>query len=421
MAQLEQESHRQAAPFRRPENKRKRESEKGKPGRRPGHEASYRPPPELIDDYASVPLERCPHCQGPVTDAQPVVQIIQDLVPVRVRSLQLTTHRGHCAHCGEVRSTHPAQVSTATGAAGVHLGPQALALAASLNKHHGLTMRRVCAILAEHFGLRLSPGGLSQALDRIADKLAAPYAQLQQALRQSPAVHADETGWWVGGQSRWLWVFTNDCATLYQIDNRSQEVVRRVLTDDYPGVLISDCLASYNPHRGRKSKCVAHHLKAISEAAAEVPESRFLTDMKHFWQAALCLHKFRDELLPPRYDEAVAHLESSLDRYLATPYALAQELRIVNRLRTQRPHLLTFLHVPGVAPTNNLAERQLRPAVIARKLSCGNKTPRGQSTFETLASLAATCRQQGRSFSELIVAWLTLAGPPPVPLQFHLP
>ena len=330
----------------------------------------------------------------------------------------MTTHRGHCAHCGEVRSTHPAQVSTATGAAAVHLGPQALALAASLNKHHGLTMRRVCAILAEHFGLQLSPGGLSQALDRIADKLAAPHAQLQQALRQSPAVHADETGWWVGGQSRWLWVFTNDGATLYQIDNRSQQVIRRVLTDDYQGVLISDCLASHDPHPGRKSKCVAHHLKAISEALAEVTESQFLTAIKHFFKAAITLHRLREDLPPERYAQAVAYLEASLDSFLAAPYGLAPEVRIANRLRKQRPHLLTFLHRPGVAPTNNLAERQLRPAVIARKLSCGNKTPRGQTTFEVLASLAATCRQQGRSFSELVGDGLCRAGPSPPRLQF---
>jgi transposase len=417
LAALEQASHRQAAPFRRPEHKRKPESEKGKSGRRPGHEASYRPPPERIDDTARVPLARCPHCQGPVTDVRPVVQIIQDLVPVRVRSLQLTTHRGHCAHCGEVRSTHPAQVSTATGAAGVHLGPQALALSASLNKHHGLTMRRVWAIFAEHFGLRLSPGGLSQALDRIADQLAAPYAQLQQALRQSPAVHADETGWWVGGRSRWLWAFTCPLGTFYQIDNRSQEVIRRVLGDDYQGVLISDCLASYDPHPGLKSKCVAHHLKAISEALGEVMESEFLTAIKHLFKAAIVLHSLREDLPPERYAPAVAHLEQELDRHLAAPYALAPELRIANRLRKQRPHLLTFLHLPGVAPTNNLAERQLRPAVIARKLSCGNKTPRGQRTFEVLASLAATCRQQGRSFSEMVSDALRLAGPSPPPRQ----
>jgi transposase len=419
LAQVEQEAHRQAAPFRRPEKKRK--DEKRPPGRPPGHPGSHRPPPDHIDEAVAVDLPCCPHCHGPVTDVRPVTQIIQDLPPVRLHNLQLTTYRGRCAHCGAVASTHPAQVSTATGAAGVHLGPHLLATLASLNKRHGLTMRRLCQVLKELFGLHLSPGGLSQALDRVADKLAAPYAQLQAALRHSPAVHADETGWWVGGQSRWLWVFTNPLMTLYQIDNRSQEVIRRVLGDDYPGVLISDCLASYDPHPGRKSKCLGHHLKALSEARDEAGDSEFLLAMKALLQAANRLHGLRDEWPPERYHTAVAYLERELDRHLAAPQALAAEVRIANRLRKQRPHLLTFLHVPGVAPTNNLAERQLRPAVIARKLSCGNQTARGQVTFETLASLAATCGQQGRSFSDLVVTWLALAGPPPAPLLAQNP
>jgi len=103
----------------------------------------------------------------------------------------------------------------------------------------------------------------------VARRLQAPLAQLGAALRASPAVHADETGWWLGGHSAWLWVFTNPLLTLYTIDNRSAQVVSRVLGDDYAGVLISDCLASDDPHPGRKSKCCAHYLKAISEACEQ--------------------------------------------------------------------------------------------------------------------------------------------------------
>ena len=79
------------------------------------------------------------------------------------------------------------------------------------------------------------------------------------------------------------------------------------------------------------------------------------------------------------------------------------------RLRKQRDHLFTFLDHPAVDATNNLAERQLRPAVISRKLSCGNKTERGARTWEVLASLAATCRQTGSSFADFLVPRLILA------------
>ena len=74
----------------------------------------------------------------------------------------------------------------------------------------------------------------------------------------------------------------------------------------------------------------------------------------------------------------------------------------------QRDHLFTFLDHPEVHATNNLAERQLRPAAIARKLSCGNKTDAGARTSEILTSLAATCQQIGNSFVDYLVEWMAI-------------
>jgi len=409
--QLEQEGKRQAAPFRRPEQKRKKD--KAKPGRKKGHKPAYRQPPPTVDECAEVPLECCPHCGGPVNEVRAVKQIIEDIPVIRVHRLQLTTYRGRCAKCGPVQSSHPAQVSTATGAAGTHLGKRALALGTALNKQFGLTMRKTTAVLEEHFGLRVTPGGLSHALARVAGKLAQPFDELRSAVRASKAIHADETGWWVGGQSAWLWTFTNAQMTLYTIGDRSQRVIRRIIGDDYRGVLISDCLASYDPHPGRKSKCCAHHLKAISEAREQAPGSAFLARIELFFKTAILLDGLREKIDETCYWGSVAHMEQNLDELLAPPRGDAAEVRIANRLRKQRPHLLTFLHVAEVDPTNNLAERQLRPAVIARKLSAGNKTQAGLATFEVLVSLAATCRQQGRSFASYVAESLALGRSPP--------
>ena len=365
-----------------------------------------------------MPLERCPDCGGPVHDVQPVEQVIEDIPVVRIRRLHLTTYRGQCNNCGAVRSTHPQQVSRATGAAGTHIGRNALGLAADLNKHYGITMRKTCAILREHFGLRVSPGGLSQALDRIAKKLQEPFFQLTRKVRRAPVIHADETSWWLGGQSAWLWAFTNPQFTLYTIGDRSQRVIRRVVGDDFPGVLVSDCLSSYDPHPGRKSKCCARHLKAISTAEEDAPGSEFLAGARGLFEAAIIWHRLREDFDETLYREKAQVLEGNLDALLEQVPGHPEEIRIRNRLMKQRPHLLTFLHIPGVDPTNNLAERQLRPAVIARKLSCGNKTPRGAATFEVLMSLAATCRQQGRSFAKLVADWVSMHDAPPPLFDF---
>ena len=407
--ELEQQAHRSAAPFRRPPEQRR--AEKRKPGNKPGHAPAWRPPPPTIDEYAQVPLEACPHCAGPLTNLRRVEQILEEPV-LAVRRLHLTTYRGVCPQCGEVRSTHPEQVSTAVGAAGVHLGRHALALAVQLNQSYGLTLRKTCRLLGEVLGLPLSAGGLSQARARVARTVEPAYDHLREQVRRSPVVHADETGWWLGGEPAWLWDFTNQRYTLYHLGRRNAEVVREQLGDDFAGVLVSDCLSAYDAHPGRKSKCVLHHLRAIAEAREQQPGSRFLREMEALWRGTLALHAARAELDPAGYAYHVTALEAGLDRLLGREYPPGPEQKIANRLRKQRPHLLTFLHVAGVDPTNNQAERQLRPAVIARKLSGGNKTAAGARTFEILASLAATCGQQGLSFSDQLVSWLRLGGPP---------
>ena len=88
------------------------------------------------------------------------------------------------------------------------------------------------------------------------------------------------------------------------------------------------------------------------------------------------------------------------------------DLAVRNRLVKQRAHLLVCLDEPAAEPTNNRAERDLRPAVIARKLSCGNKTPRGSDTWQTLASLAATCVKRAIDLSSYLIPRLALRPAP---------
>jgi transposase len=132
--ELERAAARQAAPFRRREKAKKPPDQHKRPGRPPGHPPAFRPPPDHVDQTIEVPLDQCPQCGGVLTDVQSCVQYIEEIPPVRPHVTKLTTHVGMCPCCGEVRSTHPLQVSTACGAAGTHLGARSLAMAAWLNK-----------------------------------------------------------------------------------------------------------------------------------------------------------------------------------------------------------------------------------------------------------------------------------------------
>ena len=412
IAQLQREAHRQAAPFRRKDKDKKPPDQHQRPGRPTGHAPAFRPPPPQVDDDVEMRLVQCPQCGGPIPAVRRCEQYIEDLPVVRPHVTRLTTYVGTCPCCGEVRSTHPLQVSTACGAAGTHLGARTLALAAWLNKRMGLTTRAVCTLLRQLFGLKLTPGGLTQALDRVALKVQPAFEQLLTELRRQPAVWADETSWWVGGAGWWLWTFTSPDLTVYHVDpHRSRDVVLDLLGDDFRGVLTSDCLASYENLPYKMHKCYAHHLKAIAQAYEEAP-SDYLLQLRALLKAAMFLQAHRGGLSPPEWARKRQRLEDLADELLLRTPLPSGAAKVAARIRKRRRWLFTFLDDPLLEATDNRAERALRPAVIARKLSCGNKTPRGKQTWEILTSLAATCHQRGQDFIDSLRPRLTLMPTP---------
>src|SRR6266446_1619187 len=403
---------RQAAPFRRPERTKVPEDRKKRPGRPPGHPGAYRTVPTQIDEQAEVPLAGCPCCGGPLAHVEPVEQFIEDLPPRRPHVTRIVTYKGICPQCGEVKSTHPLQMSDATGAAKVQLGPRAVALAVVLNKRFGLTIRTSCRVLDQLGGFRVTPGGLTQAFARVTAKFANIYDRLIDDLRHSAAVFADETSWYVGAPGYWLWSFTHATTTVYVVDpHRGHEIPLRILGADFAGMLVSDCLSSYDPLPYRKHKCTAHHQKAIAEARArpDTPDPSYLKKWALLFTMVSALWKHRERLGAPEFVRQRTALESYGDGLLSETRAQPGDVAIQERLRKQRESLFGCLYEPAAEPTNNRAEQAFRWAVIARKLSCGNKTEAGKRCFEILASVARTCTQRGQDFVAYLAKYLPKA------------
>ena len=413
LAAAQSKAARQAAPFRRPDKAKNPCPHKS--GRPRGHPGSRRPVPSTIHHHLEVPLPHCPRCAGPVTDLQPIEQYVEELPPVQPLVTHLTTWQGYCAQCDcPVWSTHPLQVSSAVGAAGVFLGPRALALACDLNKDKGLSLRKTCAVLGEHLGLRLSSGGLSQALCRVGGKQQGNYQHLIEEVRAAPVVHADETSWWVGGPGWWLWDFTNQNTTVYVVsNNRGRATLTATLGENFEGVLVSDCLAPYDDFNEHQQKCYSHHLRAIQEATERHPQkgSGWLDSIVALLRTAMILCPLRVGSDPVAWALVLVGLQRRAQELLSQPRTEPAEEAVRSRLCKQQDHLFEFLKHDGVDATNNRAERQLRPAVIARKVSCGNKTPKGARAFEILASLAATARQRGHCFVTDLTAALSTGQP----------
>lgn len=409
--EIEKSAHRQAGPFRREDKKKVPPEQKKKSGRKPGHPGFFRAAPEVIDETIDVGLDRCPVCGGRLSDVETLEQIIEEIEPVRPRAVKLLTRRAHCCGCDkQVRSTHPLQSSDAGGCAKVQLGPRALALAALLNKACGLTMRKTVTVMRQLCGLKITPGGLSQMMDRLAKRLAGDYQQLIDTLAQQPSVYADETSWWVGGPGHWLWVFVSKNQTVFRVENsRGGDVVSKTLGDKFGGILVSDCLSSYNRIDCRKHKCIAHHQRAIESAQASANQpSPYLQKWKQLFKLATIYWNIRDTLSQQDWELARSNLEKTKDKLLDQTELQHSDLKVRNRLIKHRQHLLRCLEDPQAEPTNNRAERALRPAVIARKLSCGNKTQNGKQTWQVLSSIAATCHQRGQDLVDYIRPKLAL-------------
>jgi hypothetical protein len=262
--------------------------------------------------------------------------------------------------------------------------------------------------------LRLTPGGLSQLLHRVARRTGGCWDDLLWEIRTSPCVNADETSWYVGRPGWWLWVFTTPKATLYHVaDSRGSDVVAEILGDDFEGTLVTDCLASYNAIQCRKHKCIAHHLRVLKEHEEDLEKrgthSTYLMLWKLQLKDVIATWHQRQALGEEAYATKVAQLRQGVDNLLEQSPSEPEEVRFRDRLRRQRPHLLGCLDDPAVEPTNNRAERDLRPAVLQRKTGCGNRTQRGKDTWQRLRSLVVTATKAGDDLLATLAARLQLA------------
>jgi len=392
---------RQALPFGRDQRK----SDPKKPGRKKGEgHFSFRKTPEVIHDTKTEPLPVCPECFGPVRDLRQHEHLQTDLPPPQPVTTCFITYSGYCPHCNKrVKSRHSEQASTASGAAGVSIGPHARALAAELHHGMGVPFAKIARLFWSAFGLSLTPGALCQGGSRMANLAEPIYNEMQVALRSCCSVHADETGWRVGALSSWLWTFTSQKITVYHVEKgRGHETVLRVLGKDFAGVLVADCFLAYDDRSlsaWLQQKCYAHLLKDLSALSKEKigMAARFSRDVAAVLRDAMDLRGDKASLAEVEYLARVENLQVRLDALISQRrrFSDADNRRLARRLRKQRSRLFTFLTHDGVDATNNRAERSLRPAVIVRKTGGCNKTAAGARVHEIMTSIIVTARQQG--------------------------
>ena len=395
-------SRRQAAPHSRGAPKRNPK----RPGRKSGclyGRRACRPIPKRVDERIAVPLpECCPHCGGRVEPESCETQYQEEIVRrTVVRRFDISA--GRCRECRRrVQGRHRLQTSDAVGVGSVQLGPEALTLAAILNKQMGLSLGHTRQVLSYGFGLEVSRGGLYRALARMADRAEPTYEGLVETARQAPVNGMDETGWKVDGRLQWLHVAVSAQVTVYAIlPGRGYDQSEVILGAEYDGFLLHDGWAPYYRFQfAFHQSCLAHLLKRCREMAqiASPAALAFPRAVERLLQTGLELRDrhVRGEISEHGMSTAIGKLEAKLDRMLETRRRNPANHRLARHLEHEQPWLFTFLHCFGLDATNNAAERAIRGMVIARKVWGGNRTWEGARTQQILASVLRTCWQQGK-------------------------
>lgn len=400
---------RSAAPFSKGHPKANPKTSGRKPGSAYGKRAT-RPVPSRVDEKIHVPLPpRCQHCQGPVILNRTQPQYQEDIVRMTIVR-RFDVEVGTCACCGrQAQGRHPLQTSDSLRVGEVQVGPEALSMAAVLNKELGLSHGRTARVLELGYGLKWSRSGVCRALERLGNLAAPTYQQLQSALPQSPVVWVDDTGWRVDARPQNLRVLLSEQVTVYVIEpHRGYAEAAAILGKDYAGFLVHDgARCFYGFQQAFHQSCLEHLIRRCREMIqiASPAAAQFPLAVKTLLQQGLRLRDRYQEgaVSPSGLAVATGRLEAQLDRLLDRHFRCPANQRLAKHLRHEQPHLFTFLRCPGLDATNNFAERAIRLMAIARKTWGGNRTANGARTQQILASVLRTCWQQGQdAFSQLV-------------------
>jgi transposase len=382
--------------------------EKKKPGRRrggqPGHEGKTRQrfAPEAIDHRVEHQPTACHVCGGRVVadrSLAPVLHQVVDLPPASAEVTEHVLHRGGCSCCG-VLVTAPLPGGVPHGA----VGPRLQAVLALLVGRFRLSRREAKEAAVTLFGPKaeVSLGTISALEARTSRALRPAYEEAERAVRTAAVVCADETSSPRGGVLDWLWTACTTSVSYFRIDaRRSKEAFRRLLPE-FSGVLSTDRWASYHEHPpNRRQLCWAHLARNFQELvdrgkpAAPVGHAGLRACREVF--AAYRDHKegrLALASLAKRLVSTRRALLASLRRFRESPDRKARAL--CRNLVDHFLSLWTFTRWPGVEPTNNLAERELRPAVLWRKNSFGCQSVRGQRFVSRILTVVRTLRRHGR-------------------------
>jgi predicted RNA-binding Zn-ribbon protein involved in translation (DUF1610 family) len=398
---------------------------KRKQGPQYGHPGATRNGFGFVDHHISLTLEACPKCgsSGMILSDAPVRKHqIAELVekPVEVKEYQRPRYR--CPECG-----WQGYASLPLGCReDFSYGALLSSLVGWLGYGGHLSWGKQRYVVETIFGIPLSQGSLSKMHQWFRESLYPSYEQWREIIQHPGVRCVDETSYRLDGVNHWLWVATSEeVCVMFLAPTRSSKEVESLLSENFEGILSSDCWSAYSRQAAQaKQKCWAHIGRELEGlAASRFPDNRrFAEEVKGIINRARQVYEeyHADKISLTQLQNHRLIAEAELAQVINTvpekgwPYDAE---RLINRFRRHWEEWFTFLSNPEVKPDNNDAERALRPVVLHRKMSGGSRSDWGGQLLAMMFSFLETMRLQGKNAVEELCSRLSEMGRWPPDLQ----
>lgn len=356
--------------------------------------------PTRVERHA---FDACPDCGYALAGES--IKRTREVIDIPALTAEVVEHqfiKRHCPVCQAWKTPTGTVIGDVVLGQG-RIGVRMASLIGTLRTTHRLPLDHIRQMLDQVFGVQLSAGGIQDCTARLATLVGPVREEIVEQTRAHPVVqHMDETGMRENGQNGYVWTQATDGpdATRVFSYNRSRSgQVARELLGDYDGVLTTGFYAAYDTCGLQRQRCWAHLARDVHTLGESYPDQQ---DVQAWCTAVLALKTKALALetttlsLSERAQAATVLEQQTHDLarcYWKTPAHPAHTL--AKRLYRYEDELFTFIRVPGVAATNNLAERSIRPFVIARKISGGTRSPTGSQIRCDLATIFQTWTARG--------------------------
>jgi len=395
-------------PCKPPRKKPSRRGGERKPGGQPGHVGKTRAllPPDKVDEIQDHKPSACGGCGRKLRgrDASPLRHQVTEVPPIKPVVVEHRLHSLTCS-CGEqTRAKLPAGVPTGA------FGPRLQALVALFTGGYRVSKRNTVQLLADCFGVQNSVGSIKRLEDDLSAALAVAVEAAEEYVGEQPVVGMDETGWRQAGKKAWLWTAVTSLVVVFTIrPSRAGKVAQDLIGSSFSGLLVSDRFYGYKWIAAERRQVCWAHLKRDFQKLVEsggdlgAVGERLQKERRQLFK---WWHRVRDGTLE----------RSSLQTYVRPLRARVCDLLRegvacgVKKLSGMCSEILkfeesmwTFVREPGVEPTNNESERQLRHAVIWRKTSFGTQSVDGSVFVSRMLTVVGSLRLQERNVLDYLV------------------